>query len=317
MACETFNRDLEMMNAGCFSAEEPLTTQFLLSAAAPDNRFCPRFYGKVKDKQKVYHALKEDMHIEVKVRWGELKCHCSLIPKLRLSKTARNLNKVFLTCGASASAETRCKYFQWIHTSLFVDKRPPHKLKYATNLTRSEWMQQAEAIVETWKQHHGWNKEAQTQTEWSKETQAWLNQFAESAKKQEEQRKSQTSYPWKSIPLPNTFGLSPEIAKELKKREQWKEVQNIANHEFHANIKRFKHLPEEERSVASYLHKQKRKGVVLTRADEKFLEECQANKHDEWKPPQVQKHMRRTKQPWPKQHRPLDILDIYLKKCAV
>jgi len=33
------------------------------------------------------------------------------------------------------------------------------------------------------------------------------------------------------------------------------------------------------------LHKQKRKGVVLTRADEKFLEACQANKHDEWKPP--------------------------------
>ena len=34
MACEMFNRDLEMVNAGCFSPEEPLTTQFLLPAAA-------------------------------------------------------------------------------------------------------------------------------------------------------------------------------------------------------------------------------------------------------------------------------------------
>ena len=107
-------------------------------------------------------------------------------------------------------------------------------------------------------------RDVQTQTEWAKENKAWLNQFAESAKKQEEQRKSQTSYPWKSTPLPSTFQLTPEIAKELKKREQWKEVQNIANHEFHARIKRFKQLPEEDRSLASYLHKQKLKGVMLS-----------------------------------------------------
>ena len=61
-----------------------------------------------------------------------------------------------------------------------------------------------------------------------KQQQAWFNQFAESAKKQEEQRKSQASYPWKTTLLPSTFHLTPEIAKELKKREQWKEVQNIA-----------------------------------------------------------------------------------------
>ena len=152
-------------------------------------------------------------------------------------------------------------------------------------------MQQAEANVEKWKQQNGWYKfkkqDAQTQTEWEeeKQKQAWLNQFAESAKKQEEQRKSQTSYPWKSTPLPNTFHLTPEIAKELKKREQWKEVQNIANHEFHARIKRRKPVPEEDRSLASYLQKQKLKGVMLSPTDEKYLEACQANKHDEWKPP--------------------------------
>ena len=295
MACETFNQDLEMINAGGCSLDSPLTTQFLLPAFE-GNKLCPRFYGKIEDKKKVYHALKEDMHTEVQTKWGELKCHCSRILIIRLSKTARNLNKVFLTCGTPATADTRCKYFQWIHTPPFIDKRPIHNLKYATNLTRAEWMQQAEASVEKWKQQNGWYKvkkqDAQTQTEWKdahrteeKQQQAWFNQFAESAKKQEEQRKSQASYPWKTTPLPSTFHLTPEIAKELKKREQWKEVQSIANHEFHARVSRRKQVPESDESLASYLQKQKLKGFMLSPADEKYLEACQPNKHDEWKPP--------------------------------
>ena len=195
MVCETFNQDLEMINAGCCSPDSPLTTQFLLPAFE-GNKLYPRFYGRIEDKKKVYHALKEDMHAKVQTKWGELKCHCSRIPIIRLSKTARNLNKVFLTCGTPATADTRCKYFQWIHTPLFIDKRPIQNLKYATKLTRGEWMQQALANVEKWKQQNGWYKvkkqDAQTQTEWGeeKQKQAWLNQFAESAKKQEEQRKS-------------------------------------------------------------------------------------------------------------------------------
>ena len=165
-----------------------------------------------------------------------MKCHCSRIPILHLSKTARNLNKVFLTCGTPALAETRCKYFQWIHTPLFIDKRPIHKLKYATNLSRAEWKQQAEANVETWKQRNGWysKQDAETQTE-QKQQHTW---FAESAKKQEEQRKAQTKYPWKSTPLPNTFQSSPEIAKELNKREQWKEAVSISSEGRHWGTQR-------------------------------------------------------------------------------
>ena len=166
MACETFNQDLEMINAGCCSSDSPLNTQFLFSAFE-EKKLCPRFYGKNADKLKVYDALKKDMHAEVQIKWGELKCHCSRIPILRLSKTARNLNKVFLTCGTPASAATRCKYFQWIHTPLFIDKRPIHNLKYATNLSRAEWKKQAKANVETWKQRNGWfsKQDVQTQTE--------------------------------------------------------------------------------------------------------------------------------------------------------
>ena len=116
------------------------------------------------------------MHVDVKSKWGELRCHCSRIPILRLSKTARNLNKVFLTCGTPASAETRCKYFQGIHTALFIDKRPLHKLKYATNLSRAEWMKQAEANVETRKQHNGWYNKQDAQTRLLKQPNKLLNQ---------------------------------------------------------------------------------------------------------------------------------------------
>ena len=219
MTCEmSREEDLEMMNVDFGGPDGPLNTQFLLSIF-DEKKLCPRFYGKELDKLKVYDALKKDMHAEVKTKWGELKCHCSRIPILRLSKTARNLNKVFLTCGTPASAATRCRYFQWIHTPLFIDKRPIHKLSYATNLSRTEWKQQAEANVETWKHRNGWysKQDAQTQTE-QKQQQVCLNQFAESAKKfaelakkKEEQRKVQTKYPWKSTPLPSTFHWSPGV----------------------------------------------------------------------------------------------------------
>lgn len=91
-----FNRDLEKVNTGYFNPEKPLTTQFLLMENNPDTP-CPRFFRKVEDKKKVYHALKDNIHPEVQAKWGFLKCHCALIPKMRFSKTARNLNKVFLT----------------------------------------------------------------------------------------------------------------------------------------------------------------------------------------------------------------------------
>ena len=284
MTCEmSREEDLAMMNVDFGATEsDPLNTQFLLPVFEED-KLCPRFYGKNADKLKVYHALKKDMHAEVKSKWGDLRCHCSRIPILRISKTARNLNKVFLTCGTPALAETRCKYFQWIHTPLFIDKRPIHKLKYATNLSRAEWMKQAEANVETWKQRNGWysKQDAETQTEQNQQH-TW---FAESAKRQEEQRKAQTKFPWNSTPLPSTFQSSLEIEKELKKREQWKEAVSIANHRFHSRVKGWHHLPPADANVAEYLTKQKSKGHSLSPADEKFLNACIASKHNEWKPP--------------------------------
>ena len=84
MGSEGFKRDLEMVKAGCFRPEGPLTTKFILIKDYQNNPW-RRFCGKVEDKKKVYHALKDNIDHEVHAKWGHLKCHCSLIPKMWLS----------------------------------------------------------------------------------------------------------------------------------------------------------------------------------------------------------------------------------------
>ena len=241
---------------------EPLNTYFLLNILE-GKKDCPRFYGKTADKITVSEALQYDIHVEVKSKWGELRCHCDYIPLLRISKTARNLNKVFLTCGAPQTTTTRCKYFQWIHTELFIDKRPLHKLQYTA------------AKRET--------KEAETQT---------VSPFAEAAKQFgesiQQQQHVEASYPWGPFkkpeePKPLWRALSPvEIANEIKKSKQWGELSSIANHLFFAKVKGWHHLTETDRSVAEYLQKKKDKGEILSKADEKMLLSC--SKCEEWKP---------------------------------
>ena len=157
-----------------------LTTEFLLPFGY-QHEPCPKFCGKVEDKKIVYKALIEEIHTDIQCEWRNLKCYCKETPKIRLSTTARNLHKVFLTCDGSAGS--RCKYFQWIHTTLYPlpsDPMPdwlrktykPRPLKSFTKENR-EWMQQAEQNVEQWKKRQS--------------DQAWFNQFAESAKQQEQQ----------------------------------------------------------------------------------------------------------------------------------
>ena len=128
----------------------------------------------------------------------------------------------FLTCGAAATTGSRCKYFQWIHPPLYPlpsDPMPdwlrkgqaykPRPLK-SFNKESPEWLQQAEQNVEKWKREH-----------------AWLNQFAESSRKQNERWEANKKAPV----LPSTFHWSPEIAKIYKKTDAWKDLQAMANNE--------------------------------------------------------------------------------------
>ena len=88
--------------------KQPLTTEFLL-VFGDQEKPCASFYGK-EDKKKVREVLQQEIHPEVHAKWGDMKCHCQLISKIQLSKTAKNLNKVFLTCGGSA-IESCCNFF--------------------------------------------------------------------------------------------------------------------------------------------------------------------------------------------------------------
>ena len=114
-----------------------------------------------------------------------MECLCHYIPKMRLSKTVRNTNKVFLTCGVPYNRRPSCRYFQWIHTPLyplpsdptpewlvkFAASRQPYKPRPLKSVNKSnpgqqtKWLQQAEQNVNQWKREQS-NK-------------AWLNQFAE------------------------------------------------------------------------------------------------------------------------------------------
>ena len=115
----------------------------------------------------MYDALKKDIHVEVWTKgenWNVIAhefLSYAFVRRLKPEQSLLNLWNTRFSCDP-------CKYFQWIHTPLFIDKRPLHKLKYATNL--AEWKQQAEANVETWKQRNGWQTECK-----DVQQQTWLN----------------------------------------------------------------------------------------------------------------------------------------------
>ena len=68
--------------------------------------------------------LKEDTHPQVHARLkrGELKCKCGLVPKMKLSRTAKNHNKVFFSCGSFVPGGEPCGYFQWLHGPLWCPR---------------------------------------------------------------------------------------------------------------------------------------------------------------------------------------------------
>jgi len=71
--------------------------------------------------------LLTDTHPEVRERlqsFAPLKCHCILTPKMRLSKTEKNFERVYLTCGQRLSQDA-CRFFHWIDAPLWKPKPAP------------------------------------------------------------------------------------------------------------------------------------------------------------------------------------------------
>ena len=75
-------------------------------------------------REVMMEKLKEDTHPQVhaRVKRGELKCNCGFVPKMKLSRTAKNYNKVFFSCGSFLTHAKPCGYFQWLHGPLWCPR---------------------------------------------------------------------------------------------------------------------------------------------------------------------------------------------------
>ena len=75
-------------------------------------------------REVMMEALKKDTHPQVHARLkrGELKCRCGFVPKMKLSRTAKNYQKVFFSCGSFIPGEEPCGYFQWLHGPLWCPR---------------------------------------------------------------------------------------------------------------------------------------------------------------------------------------------------
>ena len=75
-------------------------------------------------REVMMEALKKDTHPQVhaRLKHGELKCRCGFVPKMKLSRTAKNHNKVFFSCGSFLTHAEPCGYFQWLHGPLWCPR---------------------------------------------------------------------------------------------------------------------------------------------------------------------------------------------------
>ena len=75
-------------------------------------------------REVMMEALKKDTHPQVhaRVKRGELKCRCGFVPKMKLSRTTKNYNKVFFSCGSFVPGREPCGYFQWLHGPLWCPR---------------------------------------------------------------------------------------------------------------------------------------------------------------------------------------------------
>ena len=126
---ERRQRNKESMQQACpFHPLEPL------KVLNPDAEFGPLYCKCPEDQCPVWCTTKtapivlpeliENTHPEVRTKLTEIKCKCSEVPRMKLSRTDKNKNKVFLTCGHNPLQNEACGYFQWMHAPLWKPKRP-------------------------------------------------------------------------------------------------------------------------------------------------------------------------------------------------
>ena len=146
--------------------------------------------------------LKEDTHPQVRAQLqrGLLKCQCGFTPKMKLSRTTKNYNKVFLSCGSFLPGQEPCGYFQWFHGPLWRprEQAQPSMRRWVKDTPHGNGPYDKDPVPLLKKHclegptpqpiHYGtrgptgWTSMARTPIMPDRQ---WLNQFAESAKAQE------------------------------------------------------------------------------------------------------------------------------------
>ena len=121
--------------------------------------------------------LKEDTHPQVRARVqrGELRCKCGFVPKMKLSRTQKNYQKVFFSCGSFHPGKDSCGYFQWLHGPLWCPREPAQPTLRRWVSETPPWLKPSKSeSVPLLKGPDPWEKDK-----------PWFNQFADSVKAQE------------------------------------------------------------------------------------------------------------------------------------
>ena len=149
---------------------------------------CPVYLFE-ESREVMMEKLKEDTHPQVRARLqrGELKCKCGLVPRMKLSRTSKNYQKVFFSCGSFLSGQDPCGYFQWLHGPLWCPREPAQP-------TLRRWVKDTPPEIHTREVLpisllKGKGHEMETSPPWEmnfvERHRPWANQFGEAIKAKE------------------------------------------------------------------------------------------------------------------------------------
>ena len=144
---------------------------------------CPVYLFE-DSREVMMETLKQDTHPQVRARLqrGELKCKCGLVPRMKLSRTSKNYQKVFFSCGSFVPGQDPCGYFQWLHGPLWCPREPAQPtLRRWVRDTPREIQYKEVPPIPLWKRHS-------PEREFIEKNRPWLNQFGEAIKAKERER---------------------------------------------------------------------------------------------------------------------------------
>ena len=173
----------------------PFHPQRFLECVNPQAQFGPLRFKCPQEGCPVYlfedtrevmiEALKKDTHpqVQARVKHGELKCKCGLVPKMKLSRTAKNYQKVFFSCGSFLTHAKPCGYFQWLHGPLWCPREQAQP-------TLRRWVKESLPLLKgpEMEKPRPWGMHVLERSDPELEKMRrspWMNQFGESVKAQE------------------------------------------------------------------------------------------------------------------------------------